>query len=276
MSWSGPPEPDPPSLGVRDWLRVIRRGLPMAVVVFGGLGILLFIRLIERSIFGATRPITPHITVAVCRLSLWIMGLPHVMRGTIMRQRGAFVANHSSWLDIFVLNAAQPLYFVSKAEVAGWPGIGWLARATGTVFIARDRTQAAAQKVLFEKRLLAGHQLLFFPEGTSTDGRRVLPFRPTLFAAFFGDALRHELSVQPVTVIYHAPDQAPVAFYGWWGDMSFVTSLLTMLAQPRHGHVEVVYHTPMRVDASPNRKTLAKNAESTIRAAHAAAHALDV
>ncbi len=58
---------------------------------------------------------------------------------------GALVANHSSWLDIFVLNAAEPVYFVSKAEVAGWPGIGWLARATGTLFIRRDPREAAVQ-----------------------------------------------------------------------------------------------------------------------------------
>ena len=94
------------------------------------------------------------------------------------------VANHASWLDIFALNAPQRIYFVSKDEVRDWPGIGWLARATGTVFIARKSREAGVQARLFETRMAAGHRLLFFPEGTSTDGRRVLPFKTTLFAAF--------------------------------------------------------------------------------------------
>ena len=67
-----------------------------------------------------------------------------------MTAPGAIVANHSSWLDIFALNAAQRVYFVAKSEVAGWPGIGWLARATGTVFIARKGTEAKKQQEIFE------------------------------------------------------------------------------------------------------------------------------
>jgi lyso-ornithine lipid O-acyltransferase len=97
-----------------------------------------------------------------------------------MQHKGALVANHASWLDIFTLNACDRIYFVSKSEVAGWPGIGWLARATGTVFINRQGREAQMQKLLFEARLRAGHRLLFFPEGTSTDGQRVLDFKSTL------------------------------------------------------------------------------------------------
>jgi 1-acyl-sn-glycerol-3-phosphate acyltransferase len=130
------------------------------------------------------------------------MGLGRDVSGVPMRGEGAYVANHSSWLDILVLNASKRMYFVAKAEVAGWAGIGWLARGTGTVFVRRDRAEAAKQAALFETRLHAGHRLLFFPEGTSTDGLRVLPFRPTLFAAFFADGLRDSLQVQPVSVAY--------------------------------------------------------------------------
>ncbi len=122
-----------------------------------------------------------------------------------MHEKGAVVANHSSWLDIFTLNASQRIYFVAKSEVSGWPGIGWLARATGTVFITRKGTEAKRQQDLFEARLRAGHQLLFFPEGTSTDALRVLPFKPTLFQAFFTHGLDRVLFIQPVTVVYHAP-----------------------------------------------------------------------
>ena len=86
--------------------------------------------------------------------------------------------------------------------------------ATGTVFIKRDPSQARQQTQVFQDRLLAGHRLLFFPEGTSTDGQRVLPFKPTLFQAFFAPGLRDEISIQPVSVIYHAPPGEEPRFYG--------------------------------------------------------------
>ncbi|MCC1491877.1 1-acyl-sn-glycerol-3-phosphate acyltransferase [Cognatishimia sp. F0-27] len=271
MSWVPPPEPERRALSAADWMRVALRAPAMAFVVFGGLALLLLLRLFERPLAGMTRPVTPHITVAVCRLSLRIMGLVVVQRGRLMTGRGALVANHASWLDIFVLNSRKTLYFVSKSEVASWPGIGWLARATGTVFIRRDRRQAREQAKLFEDRLIYGHRLLFFPEGTSTDGLRVLPFKTTLFAAFFSDRLQHEISLQAVSVVYFAPQGQPADFYGWWGDMSFAPSLVDVLAQRRQGRVELIYHDPQRVDDFPNRKTLAAKLEEQVRSGFDAA-----
>lgn len=252
-------------------LRVVLRGLTLAVLVFGGLLLLLAVRLIEQPLCGLRRPVTPHITQAVCRASFWVLGMRYLRRGTPMVQRGAVVANHTSWLDIFALNAAKRIYFVSKSEVAGWPGIGWLARATGTVFIRRDPREARRQTEVFRARLLAGHKLLFFPEGTSTDGRQVLPFKTTLFEAFFDPALRDEIAVQPVTVVYHAPDGEDPRFYGWWGEMSFGAHLLTTLAARRQGAVEVIYHTPLPVADFANRKALARACEEAVRAGHAEA-----
>ncbi|WP_416882110.1 lysophospholipid acyltransferase family protein [Marivita sp.] len=250
------------------WLRVVLRGVVLALVVFGGLGLMLLLRLIERPIFGVDRPITPYITQAVCRSAFVIMGLPLVVRGPRMKVPGAVVANHGSWLDIFALNARKNVYFVSKSEVASWPGIGWLARATGTVFIERDPRDVKNQIAVFEERLQHGHRLLFFPEGTSTDTLRVLPFKPTLFAPFFSDRIVHDMHIQPVTVVYHAPDGADPRFYGWWGDMGFAHHLIKVLAESRHGRVELIYHLPVRVDAFPNRKSLASHLESQVRSAH--------
>lgn len=265
-TWDDAPEPEKPYLGVIGWVRVVIRGIPLAVWVFGGLALLLILRFLERPFFGLSRPFTPHITVAVCRGALRIMGLPYRRHGTPMRGEGAMVANHASWLDIFSLNAAVPIYFVSKAEVSGWPGIGWLARATGTVFIERNRRHARAHAQMLEDRLHAGHRLLFFPEGTSTDGMRVLPFKTTLFAPFFSEELRSEISIQPVTVIYRAPKGQSSRFYGWWGDMPFAPHLLHTLAAPSHGSVHVIYHPPLPVSAFPDRKRLAAAAEAEVRA----------
>ncbi len=265
-TWNEVPEPEFRAPGLAGWTRALLRAVPLATLVFGGLAVLLVLRLIERPLFGLHRPVTPHITVAVCRGALRIMGLRYTRHGAALRGAGAMVANHASWLDIFTLNAAVPVYFVSKAEVSGWPGIGWLARATGTVFIERNRKQARAQAKLLEDRLHAGHRLVFFPEGTSTDGLRVLPFKTTLFEPFLNDHLKDELRIQPVTVIYRAPCGEPARFYGWWGETGFGPHLLHTLAARRQGAVEVIYHRPLPISAFPDRKHLAAAAEAQVRA----------
>ena len=260
--------PTKAAIGLGGWSRVLLRGGVLGSLTFGCLGLLLLIRVIERPIFGQARPITPHITQFVCRAAFWIMGITLRIQGRPMVQRGAVVANHGSWLDIFALNAAQRVFFVAKSEVAGWAGIGWLARATGTVFIARKSAEAKVQQGLFEARLRAGHRLLFFPEGTSTDARRVLPFKPTLFAAFYTHGMEHVMHVQPATVIYHAPKGADARFYGWWGDMDFGPHLKMVLAAFRQGSVEIILHDPVAVDRYPDRKALSTQCEAVIREAY--------
>ena len=127
-------DPPPPARigGIAGWLRAVPRGVALALVTFGGL-LLLSPRPACRgaAVHGLHRPWTPWITQGVCRTAFAILGMSHRVRGAQMREPGAVVANHSSWLDIFALNARKRVYFVSKAEVARWPGIGWLARAHG-------------------------------------------------------------------------------------------------------------------------------------------------
>ena len=251
-------------IGPLGWVRVALRGLSIALVTYLGLALLLLLRLIERPLFGLKRPITPWITQAVCRIDIWLLGLRLTVKGRQSTEGGALVANHTGWIDILTLNAVQRMYFVSKDDVAGWPGIGWLARATGTVFIQRKGTEALAQKNLFEARLRAGHKLLFFPEGTSTDGIHILPFKSTLFAAFFSPALKDVLSVQPVSVVYTAPRGQDPRFYGWWGEMGFGEHLLKVLAAPRQGSVEIIFHDPVKVADFPDRKALCAYAEGKV------------
>ncbi len=270
-AWDSADHPTPVSVGPLGWVLMLLRGMTLATVVLVGLVILLAIRLIERPLYGQGRPVTPHITQIVCKIAFWIMGLRRAVIGTPMRHRGAVVANHTSWLDIFSLNAAQRIYFVSKSEVASWPGIGWLAKATGTLFIERNPKHARKQTEVFQRRLLDNHRLLFFPEGTSTDGLQVLPFKTTLFQSFFAPELRDVIWVQPVTVIYTAPDGTDPRFYGWWGDMSFGGHLLRTLASLRQGQVTTIYHNPLAVADFENRKALAQACEAQVRAAHPSA-----
>jgi len=264
--WKDGSEPENVRVSLFGWIRVGLRGIAVLAVIGTGLLAMYLLRLVEKPLYGLRRPLTPWITQAVCRLTLTILGLRLTVTGRQMREKGAVVANHASWLDIFVLNARKRVYFVSKAEVAGWPGINLLAKATGTVFIRRERREAGAQVALFRDRLALGHKLLFFPEGTSTDSRRVLPFKTTLFAAFFDDSLRDWMHVQPVTVIYRAPKGRDARFFGWWGDQDMGPHLLKVLAQWPQGRVELVYHAPVAVAEFPDRKALAAHCEQAVRA----------
>lgn len=263
-TWYGDPPPPHQSPDLAGWGRVVLRGVPLVLVIVVGLLLTLVLHPIERIFSKGNRLLTPFVTVAVCRIALKIIGIRHRVSGHVMQGGGAFVANHATWLDIFALNATARLYFVSKAEVAGWPGIGWLAKATGTVFIQRDRKQAAAQVGVLKDRLAAGHKLLFFPEGTSTDGQRVLPFKPTLFAAFLAPELRDEMQVQPVTVRYTAPEGQDARFYGWWGNMDLAPHLLQMLAQQSHGQVKIILHPPVNACEFADRKAMAKALQQVV------------
>ena len=267
MNFTWSPAQEAPAFRITPagWARLVLRGSAVLAILLGGVVSMALLRLVEQPVHGLARPWTPHITQIVCRLILLVIGLRREAEGRPMNERGAVVANHASWLDILVLNAGMRVCFVSKSEVARWPGIGFLARMVGTVFIDRDPRQAREQKEHFEQSLLAGQKLLFFPEGTSTDGFRVLPFKSTLFQAFFNPRLKPEMHIQPVTVISHAPPGEDPRFYGWWGDMDFGAHLARVLAVRRQGKVRVICHPPVRVADFPDRKSLAAHLEAVVR-----------
>lgn len=263
-TWRGgepPAGPRPSGLG---WLRVALRGSLVLAILLAGVLVLLLLRAVEKPLVGLRRPVSGPLVQGVCRACLAVLGIGWRREGAPMRGPGAIVANHSSWLDIFVLNAAMPVFFVSKAEVAGWPGINILTRVTNTHFVVRDPRLARAQAEEFAQRTRAGHRLLFFPEGTSSDGRRVLPFKPTLFQGFLAPDLPRDLAIQPVTARYEAPPGRDPRFYGWWGDMALGPHLLAVLAQSPQGRVTVTLHPPIAVSGH-GRKTLSAACEAEVR-----------
>ncbi|MFD1883115.1 lysophospholipid acyltransferase family protein [Paracoccus pacificus] len=263
-TWRGAPQPVNARPGLVGWLRALLRGAGIVLVLLAGVIGLLILRLIERPFHGPRRPWTGPWVQGVCRICLGIIGLGWRRIGTPMKGFGAAVANHSTWLDIFTLNAAMPIFFVSKSEVAGWPGINILTKVTNTHFVRRDPKFARAQAAEFAERTAAGHRLLFFPEGTSTDGRRILPFKATLFQGFLAPELPDGLAVQPVTVNYFAPEGEDPRFYGWWGDMDLGSHLLKVLSAGRQGHVSVTLHPPVPVKGL-DRKELSRRCEAAVR-----------
>ncbi|MEO1456775.1 MAG: lysophospholipid acyltransferase family protein [Pseudomonadota bacterium] len=223
---------------------------------------------------GLGRWVTFHFWIAQqwARMGLALAGLRHDVTGTPV-PGGALVANHCSWLDILSLRAVTLMYFVSKAEVADWPGVGFVTRVTGTVFIERRRSQAKAQEGVLRSRIAADQLLIFFPEGTSTDGAQVLPFKSSLFSVFYDSAgAAAPLLVQPVSIRYRpAPELGlPDAFYGWWADMPFYGHIFDVFARSRRGRARIVFHPPVRPADYPNRKALAEDCQRRVAEGHAA------
>lgn len=208
----------------------------------------------------------------VCR----ILGIAIERRGTPSPARPTlFVANHTSYLDIEILGAAIPGSFVSKADVDGWPLFGRLARLQRTVFIDRKRRSVAHQRDALSARLRAGDKLILFPEGTSGDGQRLLPFKSALFAAVTESEGVGDIAVQPVSVAYLRLDGMPLGrsyrpLFAWYGDMDLAPHLWTVLGLGRLG-VRVTFHPAVRAADFPSRKALADHCASVIGAGLAAA-----
>lgn len=173
-----------------------------------------------------------------------------------------FVANHSSYLDIPVLGAVIPASFVAKAEVARWPFIGYIAKIQNTAFVERRSVRAAEQRDSLSERLKNGHNLILFPEGTSSDGQRTLPFKTSLF----GIVENHNngappVTVQPVSVLCTELGGLPLgrahrADYAWFGAMTLAPHLWKVFKYGRFT-IDVIFHQAVSIKDFPNRKALA-------------------
>jgi 1-acyl-sn-glycerol-3-phosphate acyltransferase len=215
----------------------------------------------------------------LCRL----FGIRITIVGKPIRDRGVLMAaNHTSYFDIIVLSGAAPVSFVAKKEVGSWFFFGTLARLQETVFIERDRrSETTAARDAIRERLARGDALVLFPEGTSNDGNRVLPFRSALLAAAESevatepDGSPRYVPVQPVSVSYVGLQGIPMGrenrpFFAWYGDMDLVPHLWEAM---KTGPFEVVveFHPALSVDAVGGRKPLAAAAEAIVRAGQARA-----
>jgi 1-acyl-sn-glycerol-3-phosphate acyltransferase len=176
------------------------------------------------------------------------------------------VSNHISWLDIIVLSSRGPLTFVAKSEVAGWPLLGRLAKLQQTVFVDRDRklkSRTAAEEIA--GRMLAGHAVVLFAEGTSSDGSTVLPFRSALVgaatAAMSAKGGTATVFVQPLAISYL---QASRGIAAWYGDMDFLPHLLSVL---RAGRVEarISWGAPLVFGPGCDRKEMTRRLEQSVR-----------
>jgi 1-acyl-sn-glycerol-3-phosphate acyltransferase len=141
-------------------------------------------------------------------------------------ERGLLVSNHLSYLEVLIYGAALPCYLVSKAEVSRWPIFGPLARAGGTLFVDRgSRASAEAVTEQIAERLKGSVPVLFFPEGTSTDGAQLLRFHSRLFTP----AVAAGIPVTAAAVRYVQANGAPERELCWYGDIAFLPHILAVL-----------------------------------------------
>ena len=169
------------------------------------------------------------------------------------------VANHVSWLDVYVLNASRPLRFVAKSETRTWPVIGTIADRFDSFFIVRGSCRDAARvKTRIATALRAGQSVAVFPEATTTSGHQVKPF----YAAMFQAAIDAGVRVQPVAIRYPGADGRPNPAAAFIDDMAFSTSLLRVVREPLL-RAELRFGAPLSV-AGRTRRELAATAHQVI------------
>lgn len=197
------------------------------------------------------------------------IGLPTRLRPAL------FASNHISYTDITVLGSLIVGSFVAKAEVAGWPFFGWLAKLQRTVFVDRRVRSTAFQRDAINARLAAGDALILFPEGTSGDGNHVLPFKSALFSAAEKAQELAPIAVQPVSIAYTRLDGIPLGrllrpYFAWCGTAELAPHLWSMIGL---GTVEVVveFHPPTFLADCGSRKALARYCEARVAGGMAAA-----
>jgi len=172
---------------------------------------------------------------------------------------GLLVSNHASWIDISILSSLTNISFIAKSEVSSWPIFGFLAKMQDTLFIERKSIKASKQKNEIKDILSKGKRLVLFPEGTSSDGNRVLNFKSSLFSVAECDSnIEDVYAIQAITICYKGLNGLPMSrserpYLSWWGDMGLISHLWNMLSF-KSADIIVIAHEP--IDNKFNRKII--------------------
>ncbi|HEX2813814.1 MAG TPA: lysophospholipid acyltransferase family protein [Sphingopyxis sp.] len=195
-------------------------------------------------------------------LAARIAGARVVQHGTPLRRDVFFISNHISWVDILSLAGASGTAFVAKAELGRVPVIGWLCRLNRTVFVSReDRSGVADQINLLREALADNWSVTVFPEGTTTDGQSLLPFKSSMMQVL--DPPPPAVLVQPVML-----DYGPIAeWIGWIGDEAGIDNARRILARPGTFRLDIHFLEPFHPRDFPGRKAITAEARRRIEEA---------
>lgn len=201
-----------------------------------------------------------------------ILGVRITVQGELSTARPVvFIANHCSWLDIVTLGSLLPGCFVAKGAIADWPFVNLIAKLGRTIFVSRTKATLTRESDRLNSRLAAGDNIILFPEGTTSDGTRILKFQSAFLAIAEAPA---RPVIQPVTIVYDGLDGLPVRrrdrpMISWYGDMDLASHYPGI---GRNGilHATIILDHEIAPGAFADRKTLAAALEARLTANAAA------
>ena len=227
--------------------------------------VLLFGKLIP--FFGKWLPVIFH------KLLIWLLSVQIEFEGEINKSNNCnlYISNHISYLDIPILGSNYPLRFVAKSEVEVWPLFGFLAKLARTIFISRNRFDSLNQKSKIFKSLSSDEKVFIFPEGTTSDGNRVLDFKSSSFSALEGK----NLIIQPIVILYSELNGIPINRWlrpviAWYGDMDLKPHL-SALVNLRSIRARLIYLDKVNAKNFSSRKNLCKHLENKIKKVYSSA-----
>ena len=200
----------------------------------------------------AVPPVYLAVLGRIAGLRLTVEGQP--------RPGALLLGNHLSWLDVLALAAVSRTTFVAHSGLAGQPVLKWLCEQNGTIFITRDRRQTVTSQVEQVREALGHRRLTIFPEGTTGDGRQLLPFKSALLSAV--DLLPEGVPVQPVALLYDEPEAI-----AWVGTEPGLHNAAKILARTRPVRLTLRFLDPLTGPALADRKTMAAAAREAIAVA---------
>ena len=191
-----------------------------------------------------------------------IFGIKVNIKGKKSKKNVLFVSNHISYLDIFVLGSSVDGLFVAKSEIDSWPFINKMCALGRTIFVNRnDIIKVKGQMNRITNTLKSGYSVILFPEGTSSDGSKVLPFKTSLLGVI-EDKNPEEFYIQPISISYSKLDGIPLEikfrpFFAWFGNMDLVSHAWKFLGLG-FSEVNVNFHEPKKFSHFKDRKHAAK------------------
>ena len=213
----------------------------------------------------------PYLTIIPMiyhRLVLKLLSIKIIIKGNIGEDGSLIVSNHASWIDIFIISSVIKTSFVSKSEVSKWPLVSWLAKLQGTIFINRNNpkelTKTASE---IHDRISKKQNVVLFPEGTSSDGNRVLPFKSSIF--ILCELTGSKLNIQPISIAYTkynglAMGRIERTLIAWYGDMDLLTHLYKLIRSGSF-EVELTFHNRIDISEKKSRKDIARDCEVIVR-----------
>ena len=204
------------------------------------------------------------------KLFLTICGISYRVHGSSLRGGSVlYVSNHASYLDIPALMSLTSPRFIGRADILRLPLAGWLMRGYGTIGVERVRKLAGKQVDMLRRLFLHKEPLLVFAEGTTSDGREVLPMKSSLFAALEAPEAR-DIYIQPISLCYSLLDGIPIGtcwepFCACYGDMYFIPHFIELLSLHRIT-MDIYIHEARRAsEIASDRKNIARFCEQRVR-----------